>query len=176
MEDDLPQLPRTKSNAYANVESLPIHPTKKRVRHTSFTALSSDPALFSSDDDPSADNYLRVRRKKQFRGPWYSQVPASEGNSQENLQENQDGGNGIGKKQDRKFERKYDSGVFMGSDGTDLDEVLDVIERKNISILPVREMWNAPKVPSIERAREERWAEEQIHKCLEDGDESIDLS
>lgn len=166
MDDELPPLPRNTSNLAA--ETFPIHPTKKRVRHSSFTALSSDPAIFSSDDDPSAENYLRVRRKKQFRGPWYQQVPASEDNSQET--------EGT-KKVERRFERKYDSGVFMGSDGTDLDEVMEVMERKQTGAgLPVRQPRTSPRVSQLEKSREEIWVERQIQQCLEDGNESIDLS
>jgi hypothetical protein len=164
-EPDLPRLARISES-----DNLPINPTRKRVRHGSFAALSSDPAIFSSDDDPSADNYLRQRNKKKFRGPWYRQVLASETNSHE-----VDGSEPV-KKADRKFERKYDSGVFLGSDGTDLDEVLEAIESKQASSLPLRQVRPPPRIQPPEKSEEEVWVEAQIQRCLEDGNETVDLS
>ncbi|KIH91619.1 leucine rich repeat domain containing protein [Sporothrix brasiliensis 5110] len=48
---------------------------------------SSDPAVFSSDDDPALDNYAlpdptgaghpRIRKKKRYVGAWFAQHPAS---------------------------------------------------------------------------------------------------
>lgn len=165
-EPDLPRLARI-----SETDTLPANPTRKRVRHGSFAALSSDPAIFSSDDDPSADNYSRQRNKKKFRGPWYRQVLASETNSPHEL----DGSEPV-KKTDRKFERKYDSGVFLGSDGTDLDEVIEAIESKQASSLPLRQVRTQPRIQPPEKSEEEAWVEAQIQRCLEDGNETVDLS
>ncbi|RMD42755.1 hypothetical protein DV735_g2349, partial [Chaetothyriales sp. CBS 134920] len=65
------------------------------------TATSSDPALFSGDEQDSvgAEDYAGKRKKKMYAGSWWShQIKAG--------------------KEDRKkeFKRNFDSGIFMGSD------------------------------------------------------------
>lgn len=182
MEDDLPTLPPSQPSPTTTQfpATLPTHPTKKRVRHSSFTALSSDPAIFSSDDnDPSAENYLFARRKKKFRGPWYEQVPASDG---VNYQENTGTDGGKEKKGSglRKFERKYDSGVFMGSDGTDFDELEGIVEADMVKEsrgveLGLRKGWREPLLVK-RRDGQEVLVESVVERCLEEGNESIDLS
>lgn len=136
---------------------------RKRVRLSS-PPISSDPAIFSSDDDPSADNYTQERRKKKFRGPWYHQRPASEAGSVDSHEPEH-------KKGKRRFERQFDSGVFMGSDGTDMD--LEEFE-DGPTALPLRQS----RMPQTRKAvsTPEELARGLIQRCLEDGDESIDLS
>ncbi len=71
-------------------------------------ATSSDPALFSSDETaPSAENYSAKRRKDKWSGTWWG----------ERLR-------GKSAREKRQFKRNYDSGIWMGSEGTDssLDE------------------------------------------------------
>ncbi|KIW15260.1 hypothetical protein PV08_05305 [Exophiala spinifera] len=65
---------------------------------------SSDPALFSSDEQaPGAENYTDRRRKKRtFKGSWWDRHPAREG-----LRKSA--------RQKREFTRNFDSGIFMGS-------------------------------------------------------------
>jgi hypothetical protein len=138
------------------------NPQRKRVRLSS-PPISSDPAIFSSDDDPSADNYTQERRKKKFRGPWYRQRPASDTESQDSHDQDQH------KKTKRKFERQFDSGVFMGSDGTDMDEPSEfgsVVQLRQSRVTQTAKVLPTP----------EELARGQIQRCLEDGDESIDLS
>jgi hypothetical protein len=162
MAEDLP-LPRLAWDHSS--ESFSKNPQRKRVRLSS-PPISSDPAIFSSDDDPSVDNYhTQERRKKRFRGPWYRQRPASDEGSQDSHEHE--------KKSKRKFERQFDSGVFMGSDGTDMDESTEEFESRPSS-LPLRQS----RVTQTERAAPtpEELARGQIQRCLEDGDESIDLS
>ena len=136
---------------------------RKRVRLSS-PPVSSDPALFSSDDDPSAENYTQGRRKQKYRGPWYRQQPASDQEGHETH-----------KKPKRTFERQFDSGVWLGSDGTDVDEATEGLQSIN-------ETWNLPVRPSRatqtkdEPPSPEVLARGQIELCLEDGNESIDLS
>ncbi|CZR58639.1 uncharacterized protein PAC_08531 [Phialocephala subalpina] len=163
MADELP-LPRLRWDPVT--ESFSKNAAGKRVR--SSPPASSDPALFSSDDDPSADNYTQERRKKKFRGPWYHQRPASEESSQESQEHAPE------KKSRRTFERQFDSGVFMGSDGTDVDEVLEELESRNAMALPVRHSrgtQSARRLPTPEEL-----VQGQIQRCLEEGNESIDLS
>ncbi|KAE9372562.1 hypothetical protein N431DRAFT_375807 [Stipitochalara longipes BDJ] len=163
MAEDLP-LPRLAWNS--TTESFSKDVPRKRVRLSS-PPISSDPAVFSSDDDPSADNYhTQERRKKKFRGPWYRQRPALDDESPDSHEHDH-------KKSKRKFERQFDSGVFMGSDGTDMDDAPEEFESAPAS-LPLRQprVTQTPKtVPTLEEL-----AQGQIQRCLEDGDESIDLS
>jgi hypothetical protein len=148
-------------------ESFSNDRARKRVRLS--PQVSSDPAIFSSDDDPSADNYTQGRRKKKYRGPWYRQQPASYHESQESQ------GTEIRKKSKRTLERHFDSGVWLGSDGTDVDEATEGLQAIN-------ETWNLPVRPSRatqtrdEPPSPEALARVHIELCLEDGNESIDLS
>lgn len=164
MADDF-SLPRLKWDP--TTESFSQNAVRKRARLSSPPA-SSDPALFSSDDDPSADNYTQERRKKKYRGPWFQQRPASEAGSQDT----QD--NVPEKKTKRTFERQFDSGVFMGSDGTDFDDVLEELETKNAPTLPLplrHSRGTAKLLPTPEEL-----VKGQIQRCLEEGNESVDLS
>jgi len=159
MADELP-LPRLAWDP--STESFTKNPPRKRVRLSS-PPISSDPAIFSSDDDPSAENYTQERRKKKYRGPWFRQRPASPQESQERESH---------KKSKRTFERHFDSGVFMGSDGTDGGEELEDFEKT--ALLPLRQSratQSAKPLPSPEEL-----AQGQIQLCLEEGNESIDLS
>jgi hypothetical protein len=163
MADDLP-LPRLAWNT--TTESFSKNPPRKRVRPSS-PPISSDPPIFSSDDDPSADNYsTQARRKKKFRGPWYRQRPASDEGSQDSNEHDQ--------KKRRKFERQFDSGVFMGSDGTDMDESMEEFE-SGPSSLPLRQS-RVTRQSEKAAPTPEELARGQIQRCLEEGDESIDLS
>jgi hypothetical protein len=138
---------------------------RKRVRLSS-PLISSDPALFSSDDDPSSENYIQGRCKQKYRGPWYSQRPASDQYSKPH--ENP-------KKSKRTFERQFDSGVWLGSDGTDLDETTEGLQTINETWkLPVRQS-RATKTKD-DPPSPEVLAQGQIELCLEEGNESIDLS
>jgi hypothetical protein len=163
---DEPSLPKLALNTAT--ESLSNDRPRKRVRISS-PAVSSDPAIFSSDDDPSAENYTQGRRKQKYRGPWYRQQPASDQESQESHRRE------TRKKSKRTFERQFDSGVWLGSDGTDVDEATEGLESIN-------ETWNLPVRPSRstqtrdEPPSPEALARGQIELCLEDGNESIDLS
>jgi hypothetical protein len=161
MADEL-QLPKLAWNAHSQSFSK----NRKRIRLSSPPVFSSDPAIFSSDDDPSADNYTQERRKRKYRGPWYQQIPASEaGEPQEQSPK---------KKTKRIFERQFDSGVFMGSDGTDLDDG-DELELGAPSKLPLRKSQGATPVKKSVPSAEEL-AQDYIGRCLDDGVEIIDLS
>lgn len=167
MTDDLP-LPRLRWDP--TTESFSKNAVRKRARLSS-PPVSSDPALFSSDDDPSADNYTQERKKKKYRGPWYQQIPASEGNFQESLEQAAE------KKSKRTFERQFDSGVFMGSDGIDIDEVLEELEARNATTtlpLPMRQSRGTQSAKPLPTPEE--LVKGQIHLCLEEGNESVDLS
>lgn len=162
----LPRLPFGPNSIFAQ-DSNP----HKRVR--SSPPVSSDPPLFSSDDDPSADNYenVRARQKKRFRGPWFKQELADMSSQRQ-----------TGKSK-RTLERQFDSAVWLGSDSTDADDDADFSTRipfpnsfrGRIPIgsrpcLPVSSQSSRPETSPEQKARE------QIDQCLEDGKEDIDLS
>jgi hypothetical protein len=162
----LPTLPKVSWDPIT--ESFANHRTRKRVR-SSPPPVSSDPAIFSSDDDPSVDNYTQERRKRKYRGPWYQQIPAEPSTSEVT--------DSVTKKGKRPFERQYDSGIFMGSDGTEIDEMMEALEDVQ---------FKKPRLPSkhsrppfhIEKPvpPTEELARAQIERCLENGEEIIDLS
>lgn len=110
-EPSLPEYPCRSSNSY---EDYQVQPPSKRKRsyasHMMFSD-SSEPAIFSSDNDPAAENYFQgPRQKKQYRGTWEDQQPIDDISRESSVVRGK-----------RKFERQVDSGVFMGSDDLDPD-------------------------------------------------------
>jgi len=95
-------------------------------------------------------------------------VLASEGNSQDGEEKKVDGGGGAEK---RKFERRFDSGVFMGSDGTDMGDLEGLEENKMAQGIPMRQQLKVQ-----ERDWEEVLVEDVVERCLDEGNEIIDLS
>lgn len=120
---------------------------------------SSDPAIFSSDDDPGLDNYVEGRPKKRYVGTWFQQRPATDA----------DAPNALLQQRKRTLTRDYDSGVFLGSDvTTDSEDVLDGLE------MPV-----LPRLPHLDKriplSQAEMAARQKIEECLDRGNESVDL-
>ncbi len=113
---DEPTLPRHPAVSW-DVQKQTISRSGKHGRHDDAPPListSSDPAVFSSDDDPALDNYAQGRRKKKlYVGAWYAQQPATAGAPSSDLSQHQPGHHSK-----RTLERQLDSGVWMGSDGT----------------------------------------------------------
>ena len=156
-----PTLPTLARNVH--VGPFAKNPTRKRVRDSS-PQPSSDPPMFSSDDDPSVERYTQGRRKQQFRGPWYNQQLASDPVYQESSEPI---------KHKRPFERQYDSGVWMGSDFTDMDD--SMIEELIGSKPPPASQQSY--IPLSQRTEQlDLSAQEIIERCLELGKETIDLS
>jgi hypothetical protein len=162
MTDELP-LPRLTWDPLSQSFSK----NRKRTRLSS-PPVSSDPPIFSSDDgDTGAENYTQERRKKKYRGPWYRQTPADAGNESQEHE--------LPKRTKRTFERQFDSGVFMGSDGTDIESSM---EEELASTLPEKLPPRQPRVIQIAKPMPspEELAKGQIERCLEEGVEAIDLS
>ncbi|KAH7013575.1 hypothetical protein EDB80DRAFT_375998 [Ilyonectria destructans] len=141
---------------------------RKRVRQQgpnhapSLKYNSSDPAIFSSDDDPALDNYVEGRRKKRYVGSWFQQHPTSSDSTfGESIQV---------PKQRRQWTRQLDSGVFLGSDGNESDDMMDQLE------IPPR-----PRLPQLDRAavrrisKAEQSARDKVRACLDQGQETIDF-
>ncbi|RVX70075.1 hypothetical protein B0A52_06247 [Exophiala mesophila] len=140
---------------------------------------SSDPALFSSDEQaPGAENYVMGKRKKHtYQGSWWSHRQRT----------------GNGKK--REFRRNYDSGIFMGSETSDgslssdsfglEDEFLkDQQNSRSKSRFSVSEsLQTTPKAIKIQPRMqtstipsEHETVREIVTQALELGKEEVDLS
>lgn len=169
---DEPSLPRLPAVSWSEeTQSFSNNPKKRvRARRSSGASVfnSSDPAVFSSDDDPALDNYIEGRKKRKYVGTWFHQQPvASSDSAFEDIHSRPL------PKTRRTFKRQLDSGVWMGSDGTDegFDDMQLPMQPKLPELTVVRPAV-APK-PAISVA--ERHAREAIQECLDDGKETVDL-
>lgn len=176
MEEE-PSLPVLPPSAIEPSSSRP----RKRVRLSS-PLLSSDPAIFSSDDDPSLENYSSNRQKNRYRGTWFQKFEGVDSSSirtnptpTTQLQFGQ-------KRSKRIFERQYDSGIFLGSDTTDMDESVEGLDEashaadlNSIATLPDRSMSKEQSSLKTTPTAEDT-ARKQIDFCVENGIELIDLS
>ncbi|SPJ75237.1 uncharacterized protein FTOL_04968 [Fusarium torulosum] len=163
-ELSLPRLPAVSWDEQSQTFS---NNPRKRVRnaaskHAPSSAFnnSSDPAIFSSDDDPALDNYVEGRRKKRYIGSWFQQHPTSSDSTFSEIHV---------PKQRRPWTRQADSGVFLGSDGNESDDMLEpVLEEPK------------PRLPQLDLAvrrvsRAEQVARDKVRACLEAGEETIDF-
>ncbi|POS76736.1 hypothetical protein DHEL01_v204870 [Diaporthe helianthi] len=158
----------------------------KRKRSTASQVLSdsSDPAIFSSDDDPALDNYVQGRhKKKRYVGSWFQQRPAS---SDSGLSVGPGPTQRHGSRSKRPFV-PVDSGVFMGSDSS-MDDILDNLPpaRPNNVVFPpatttkrppASQLTQVPRLSQKGRLSEaEAKAQEIIRQCIDRGIEAVDLS
>lgn len=169
-EPSLPSLPSGLAPSFYNNTG-----RGKRARLSSAPA-SSDPPLFSSDDDPSAENYEdpKRRQKMRYRGPWYKQEP-----------DNSAFPNQGERKGKRTLERQFDSGVWLGSDSTDEDADYDFLKGAAVPPFLAKGLPMAMRpsplrsrviIPSAEYPSQEDQARQHIQQCLEEGNEDVDLS
>lgn len=159
--EEEPTLPSMRSaNDDDQEEPLPSLPYPKRKRSVASHLFSdsSDVPVFSSDDDPAAENYAQGRRtKKRFVGPWFTSsqpnapIASASASKKRTLQQ-------------------VDSGVFMGSDAS-IDDILDHIPPPSKSRLPGLKHKQPAQPPSPEAL-----ARSRIKACLDLGQEVIDLS
>jgi hypothetical protein len=137
-------------------------------KHKFLLSNLSDPAVFSSDDDPNVDNYAGGRpRKRRYIGSWFQQMPTSSDSTF---------GEAAGPmpRQHRTLERQWDSGVWMESDGlVEPDEEL-VVEIETPAKLNLPQPQNSRLVPSL--TPEELIVRTRIDQAIEDGDPEVDLS
>ncbi len=167
-----PTLPRLPAVTW-NFESQSFNNTRKRARDGANTlpspqfSTSSDPAVFSSDDDPHVDNYVHGRhRKKRYIGSWYQQHPAS---SDSAFHEE---ARPLPKKAQRTFQRQFDSGVWMGSDGFTDDDT--IIEPEPSAQPGLPQLCHARVKVALSQAEE--FARLKIREAIDSGNEVIDLS
>ncbi|KAI1765718.1 hypothetical protein GGR53DRAFT_248717 [Hypoxylon sp. FL1150] len=170
MEDELtlPKLPTVSWDS----ETQTFSNTRKRGRDGAPTTPafnnSSDPAVFSSDDDPHLENYTQGRHhKKRYIGTWFQQHPASSDSTFSEAPQPLP-------KTKRTFRRQLDSGVWMGSDfSVDMED-----DTTADTELPAE-----PRLPQLRHARSvpvisplEQVARDKIQRALEDGVPTVDLS
>ncbi|UNI13656.1 hypothetical protein JDV02_000379 [Purpureocillium takamizusanense] len=168
---DEPSLPRLTAVSWDEHSQTFSNNPRKRVRaqrsrySPSVGYNSSDPAVFSSDDDPGLDNYVEGRRKKRYVGSWFQQQPASSDSTFSDAIVIPKGG------QKRTLARQVDSGVFLGSDGTDGEDLADELE------LPTR--FRLPQLQDKQPVRRVSEAElavrDRIRTCLDGGIEQLDF-
>lgn len=108
-ELDLPPLSQSAITA-AQTPPRPFPLLTRKRTHADYEddpGTSSDPALFSSDEQaPGAENYVAGRRKKRtYKGSWWDRHPLKEGVRRTSRK--------------REFTRNFDSGIFMGSEGSE---------------------------------------------------------
>jgi hypothetical protein len=117
-EVELPPLPASQASPHKCPLSF-LRRKRSRSDYELEPATSSDPALFSSDEPaPSAELYSAKRRKDKWRGTWWGERLRAEA-----------------AREKRPFQRNYDSGIWMGSEGTESsleDEFLDE-QRRNVT-------------------------------------------
>jgi Leucine rich repeat len=164
------------------------HWRRKRPRFEHDPKTSSDPALFSSDEQaPTAENYFSKRRKENWSGTWWGEKFNGNASNASN-----------GAK--RKFTRNVDSGVWMGSEGTDTSLDDDLLEEFRSASNPAADEAGM-RASGLEDAEEDKASKPQplpqpkhvtaeaarkaslhaafedvIDRCLEKGDENVDLS
>ncbi|KAI0195728.1 hypothetical protein EV127DRAFT_331956 [Xylaria flabelliformis] len=164
-EPTLPNLPKVSWDAHTQSFT---NTRKRGAPPQPLFTNSSDPAIFSSDDDPHIDNYANgPHRKKRYVGSWFQQMPTSSDSTF---------GEAVGPQPKRKraFERQWDSGVWMGSDGSvELDEDFTLgLEPSPESKLP--QLRNAP--PDPPEAPEEQIVRDRVDTAIEEGNPEIDLT
>lgn len=153
---------------------------RKRARGTNAppsVLSSSDPAIFSSDDDPALDNYVHGRRKKRYVGTWYDQHPASSDSADSAIGDDMRNRH-MPKPPRRQFRRQQDSGVYLGLEGiTDTDESVDLEPLAAKLPLPPRPPQPEPLqlMARTKLSWEEEVAREIVGSCVDNGRELIDL-
>lgn len=157
-ERDEPTLPVLSADS----QILPLS-KRKRSDGSQLFSDSSELAVFSSDDDPAVENYTPARRKRQYVGPWDRQRPVSS-----HFEPREKG--------KRKFERQVDSGVFMGSDASSIDDILNDFPPPTgpFSLTQISQLPRSSQAPALSPAEAE--ARRRIQQCADQGDEYVDLS
>lgn len=177
-EPSLPPLPAISWDAHTQSFA-----KRKRSTASQLFSDSSDPAIFSSDDDPALDNYVEGRhKKKRYVGSWFQQRPASS-DSGLSIRPESSG------RPESRWKRPFvpvDSGVYMGSDNSSddlLDELPPVRANKAIFSPATTTKPTAPQLNQVPRPSQkgkhsdtEAKVQEVIRRCIDRGIEDVDLS
>ncbi|KAI1103234.1 hypothetical protein F4804DRAFT_237928 [Jackrogersella minutella] len=169
--DEEPTLPKLPAVSWDS-ETQTFNNTRKRARDQPFAppafSYSSDPAIFSSDDDPNVENYTEGRhRKKRYIGSWFQQHPTSSDSTFSELPRPLP-------KSKRTLKRQFDSGVWMGSDNsvdTEDDTILDIKDSAEPKPSKLRHALPISTISSSEIA-----AREVIQRAIDYGAPTVDLS
>lgn len=151
-------------------QGLPMNKRKRSVASQQLFSDSSDQPLFSSDDDPAAENYQdgRHRCKRQYTSLFDRQHPVPDTPEESSAARAR-----------RKFERHVDSGVFMGSDAS-FDSNLDIPVPPPAASrlpLPVPQYIQVPRSSQKDdRTPAEKEAVRKIERCIAGDTDMIDLS
>ncbi|PIA90742.1 hypothetical protein CB0940_11264 [Cercospora beticola] len=155
-----PPLPPTRSSS----SRLPV--LGKRQLYECDSNISSDP-LFSDDTSGNEDatSYQRPKRKRMIKGKWWE------------LAERRKPDNDATPKQ-KHYTRNVDSGVWMGSDGSEEHVEHDLSSLGTSSVMGVQ---NRPRAIQLVPATTQRQtprtlAEDIVTRCVEDGKDRVDLS
>ena len=166
-EPTLPRLPAVswdeRSQSFSN------NPRKRaRLTHAnnvpSSAFNSSDPAVFSSDDDPAIDNYVEGRRKRRYVGSWFSQHPTSSDSTFGDVTVTEN------PRPKRTWARQLDSGIFLGSDDAESETMSECpplpsqARLKQLNVQPRRQL-NAAELE----------AQKRVQQCVEAGTEDVVL-
>jgi hypothetical protein len=166
----LPPIPGIDSDATPKAKVRPQRPglnTRKRtfdtLRSSSLppSAASSDPALFSGDEDSAAENYGQEKRKKKimYSGSWFSHMTRAGKDERK-----------------REFKRNVDSGVFMAGEESDFpsSDSLGSLENELIRDMDKRQqIRQVSRFDEFERIQTSRMKWQQSLLSLEDDTKGI---
>ncbi|KAK0671230.1 hypothetical protein QBC41DRAFT_316210 [Cercophora samala] len=182
-EESLPTLPKTPFNGSGSKRAW----AQANAPPPPSVSTSSDPAVFSSDDDPALEAYESARRhKRRYLGTWYEQHLALSSDSAMGDHSSSPvvGSSPIvsrplrrkpGAKPHKREFRKLDSGVFMGGpDSTDTEGDVPSPYTPKFFASPAQLRVSPRSQPQLSEA--ETFARERIRKCVEIGEQNVDLS
>ncbi|KAK4200581.1 hypothetical protein QBC40DRAFT_200051 [Triangularia verruculosa] len=183
-EQVLPTLPKTPFNGLGSKRAW----AQANAPPPPSVSTSSDPAVFSSDDDPALEAYENTRRhKRRYVGTWYDQHLALSSDSAMGDHSSSPAvgsspvvyrpfrrGKGGVRPQKREF-RKLDSGVYMGGqDSTDTEGDIPSPYTPKYFASPALLRVSPRSRPQISEA--ETIARERIKECVENGNPMVELN
>ncbi|KAM3415024.1 hypothetical protein BST61_g10161 [Cercospora zeina] len=155
-----PPLPPTRSSSF----QLPV--LGKRQLYEYDSNISSDP-LFSDDTSGNEDatSYQRPKRKRMIKAKWWE------------LAERRNAPDDATPKQ-KHYARNVDSGVWMGSDGSEdhMEHDIGLHTSSSAVAAPNRSRAVHASTPVTQRPTPRRLAEDIVTRCVEDGRDRVDLS
>ncbi|PHH54579.1 hypothetical protein CFIMG_003563RA [Ceratocystis fimbriata CBS 114723] len=176
-EPTLPPLPPIDKNDL-HTQTPICNPRKRALQRSecyppSF-ATSSDPAIFSSDDDPSLENYepSSERRKRRLVGSWYEHNVAAPSSSDSTFTDDTVLQKPVRPVTRRIFTKNFDSGIYLGSDGMTTDD-------DSLAMPPPPPPIRSRRLTmglGCQLSEEQRQARRIVERCVQDSDEMIDLS
>lgn len=166
--EELTSSPPSLSIASLNVFAGTADRPTSRKRHISdYSSLSSDP-LFSEDasEVESGTDGAQPKRKRVVRGPWWNHPRAK--------------GPGLRQSMAKKDKmRNADSGVWMGSDGS--NDSIDSVgssqsKMQKLDVYDEGMETEEDEIMAVMRVSPEVVAARLIQKCLDNGNETVDIS